>query len=167
MYCVIDFLGLSCKTLSLMNKFLNSNEQIIWLDIISTFVINKCIKSLFLCHCFVIHLKVVNFHVASKCFNSVPLALYFMRIFPISWFSIFTIWENWNLRKILVSISYKFIFWGKCDYECVCMCLTMPESPQNSMKCHNCQKSAKLNFNFDHNWTQFDHISSHFDPSGP
>ena len=35
------------------------------------------------------------------------------------------------------------------------MCLTMYKSLQNSMKCHNCQKSAWLNFNFDHNWPHF------------
>ena len=114
-----------------------------------------------------------SYIVALRCFNSVPLAPYFMRICTISKSSIFTIsckcifGKTEIYVKLLVLISYKFIFWGKCHYECVCMCLTMSESPQNSMKCLNCQKCVKFNFNFDPSWTQLDPMGPHVTPLAP
>ena len=67
--------------------------------------------------------------VASKCFNSVPLAPYFMRIFAISQLSIYTISCKCIFGQIEIYVKYlsRFrsnLFLGKCKYECMGMYLT-------------------------------------------
>ena len=114
-----------------------------------------------------------SYIVALRCFNSVPLAPYFMRICTISKSSIFTISCKCIFGKTEIYVKYWSwfrinLFFGEnvtmnvciCDWQCL-------NHPRTVWNVWISQKIVKFISNFDPNWTQLDHIWPQLDPSGP